>query len=40
VLVAIAPIVGTARIVAAADELVEGLGLQIAVGDPDAPATL
>ena len=40
VLVAVAPIVGTARVVAAAGSLVEGLGLQIAFGDPDGPATL
>jgi len=40
VLIAIAPIVGTTRVVAAAGGLVEGLGLELAFGDPDAPATL
>lgn len=40
VLIAIAPIVGTTRVVAAAGGLVEGLGLQLAFGDPEAPATL
>jgi alkylhydroperoxidase/carboxymuconolactone decarboxylase family protein YurZ len=40
VLVAVAPIVGTARIVAAASGLVEGMGLKVAFGQGDVPATL
>ncbi len=40
VLVAVAPIVGTARVVGAAGSLIEGFGMEIAFGDPDASATL
>ncbi len=40
VLVAVAPIVGTARIVAAASGLVQGMGLKLTFGEGDAPATL